>query len=398
MSCPTTANATAEDRIWFEQFQIKSLRERVPISGMLELTSRCNLKCVHCYLGDQAEQHAKRDQELDTERFKSVIDELADAGCLYLVITGGDPMMRKDFVELYLHAIRRGLLVTVFCDGVLVSERIIEVFREYPPRRVEVSLYGATAETYEAVTQVRGSFSKCIRGIERLLDAGLNVGLKTVLMTLNQHELETMREIARGYGCSFRFDSAIFPCLPDANKDPLDLRVEPRIAVEKELADPETRESWQRYHESRQGTPNAETLYKCGAGLTGFYVGPLGDLSPCLMTTQHRFSLSDASFEQRWRHDMLSLRKRKPKRQNYGCNTCEKQTLCTGCPAFNWLETGEEDRKSDYVCETTHERWRALFGDSPPKPAPAYRASTIHPERQVRSGHPALPIIKEKKQ
>ncbi|MEL6759209.1 MAG: hypothetical protein AAFP04_02295, partial [Myxococcota bacterium] len=73
MSCSAIGNATQEDRIWFEQFQIKSLRERVPISGMLELTSRCNLKCVHCYLGDQAEQHAKREQELDTERFKSVI-------------------------------------------------------------------------------------------------------------------------------------------------------------------------------------------------------------------------------------------------------------------------------------------------------------------------------------
>ncbi|MEM6731853.1 MAG: radical SAM protein, partial [Myxococcota bacterium] len=117
-----------ENRIWLEQFQLRTLRERIPVSGMIELTSRCNLRCVHCYLGDQDAQHAKRAGEMDTDTVKGLIDELVEAGCLYLTITGGDPMMRKDFGEIYVHAKQHGLLTTVFCDGVLVSEKIVDLF------------------------------------------------------------------------------------------------------------------------------------------------------------------------------------------------------------------------------------------------------------------------------
>lgn len=395
MSCSVVSpeQEELENRIWLEQFQMRTINDRVPISGMIELTSRCNLRCVHCYLGDQEEQHAKRAAEMDTEQVKQLIEEMAEAGCLYLVITGGDPMMRKDFPEIYVHAKKQGMLVTVFCDGVLVSEKIVELFKEWPPRQVEISLYGATQETYEKVTRVKGSYPKCIRGIERLLSAGIKVSLKTVLMTVNQHELEDMRAIAQGYGCEFRFDSAIFPCLPDASKEPLELRVDPKKAVELELKDPKMRESWIKYHEKRKDTAPAETLYKCGAGMTGFYIGPFGDMSPCLMTTQHRYSVKESSFQDKWDNEMLELRRRKPENKDYECNTCSKRSLCSGCPAFNWLETGHEDQKSNYVCETTHARWKALFGDEEPEQSTPTRYTNAHPAGPVAKGHPALKIL-----
>ncbi|MEL6545907.1 MAG: radical SAM protein, partial [Myxococcota bacterium] len=244
MSCSVEAlsEASLEGRIWLEQFQARTRKQRIPLAGMLELTSRCNLRCVHCYLGDQDAQHAKRAQEMDTERVKGLLEEMAAAGTLYLTLTGGDPMMRKDFAEIYVHAIKLGFLVTVFCDGVLVTEKVQKLFAEYRPWGVEVSIYGATEATYEAVTQVKGSFKKCLRGIERLLSVGLTVRLKTVLMTANEHELPDMREIAARYGVGFRFDSAIFPCLPDSSKEPLQLRVEPEVAVEHEMFSEQRRE------------------------------------------------------------------------------------------------------------------------------------------------------------
>ncbi|MEO1482985.1 MAG: radical SAM protein [Myxococcota bacterium] len=358
MSC-----ISVDDGTWMRAFNERAFKERIPVSGMLELTSRCNLRCVHCYLGSQEEQHKKRSLEMDTERVKAVIDEMAAAGCMFLVITGGDPMMRKDFPEIFVHAKRQGMFVTVFCDGVLVTEKIVELFKEWPPRTVEISLYGATAETYEKVTRIPGSYDKCIRGIERLLDAGIDVALKTVLMTVNEHELEAMREIARGYGCKFRFDAAIFPCLPDSSKDPLELRVDPKRAVELEMQDEKARDGWLKYHETRKNNPPKETLFRCGAGLTSFYVGPLGELSPCVMTTQYRYSSDGATFRERWDNELRELRAAKPKRADYECNSCGKRTLCSGCPAFNWLESGESDKKSDYVCATTHARWDAVFGD-----------------------------------
>ena len=215
---------------FIKAFGDRTEARRLPLMGMLEITSRCNLRCVHCYLGPQEEQHKKRAAEMSTSEVTALIDQMADAGTLYLTITGGDPMMRPDFPQIFRHAKMRGLLVTVFCDGVLVTDRIIELFRELPPSLVEVSIYGATAETYERITQVPGSFPKFLAGIGRLRAAGLRLGLKSVLMTLNQHEMLTMEQMAQEWGLKFRYDSAIFPCLPNRSAEPMNLRVDPAQA------------------------------------------------------------------------------------------------------------------------------------------------------------------------
>ncbi len=347
------------DGEWMADFRRRTVRRRVPISGILEHTSRCNLKCVHCYLGPQEEQRKKRDLEMSTEQAKEVIDQIAASGCLYLVITGGDPMVRKDFPEIYRHAKEKGLMVTVFCDGVLVSDRIVRLFQDYPPYNVDVSVYGATAETYERVTRIKGSFPRFLRGIDRLLKGGIRFSLKTVLMTINKHELAAMRQAAERLGARFRVDSAIFPCLPSHDHEPLDLRVEPAEAVELELADPDQLRQWIEYADRRRDLPPTDQLYTCGAGVTNFYVDPQGYASPCLMTTNYRYSVAERGFESLWAKELVQLRSKKP-RADYTCNSCEMKVACTGCPAFNYQENGHEDVKSDYVCETTRHRWQAI--------------------------------------
>ncbi len=344
---------------WMTDFRQRTATRRVPISGILELTSRCNLKCVHCYLGPQEEQRKKRDLEMTTEQAKDVIDQIADNGCLYLVITGGDPMVRKDFPEVYRHAKERGMIVTVFCDGILVTERIVRLFQEYPPFNVDISVYGATAETYETVTRIKGSFPKFLAGIDRLREGGIPFSLKTVLMTINKHELDAMRQAAAKLEVKFRVDSAIFPCLPTQDHEPLDLRVDPKESVDLELSDPEQLQQWVDYAESRQGAPVAEELYTCGAGLTNFYIDPLGYASPCLMTTNYRYPVAERGFASLWDRELVQLRSKKPS-EDYTCNSCEMKVACTGCPAFNYQENGREDVKSEYVCETTRHRWDAI--------------------------------------
>ncbi|MCP3957628.1 MAG: radical SAM protein [bacterium] len=347
------------DSEWMAAFRQRAVSRRVPISGILELTSRCNLKCVHCYLGPQEEQRKKRDLEMSTEQALGVIDQVVASGCLYLVITGGDPMVRKDFPQVYRYAREKGLIVTVFCDGILVNDRIVRLFQELPPFNVDISVYGATAETYEAVTRIKGSFPRFLRGIERLAEGGVPFSLKTVLMTVNRHELEGMRQIAADRGVKFRVDSAIFPCLPTQDHEPLDLRVEPEEAVELELSDADHLQQWVDYADARKGAPAEEHLYNCGAGVTNFYVDPLGYASPCLMTTNYRYPLAERGFAGLWADELVQLRSKKP-RDGYTCNSCEVKVACTGCPAFNYQENGHEDIKSEYVCETTRHRYAAI--------------------------------------
>jgi radical SAM protein with 4Fe4S-binding SPASM domain len=252
--------------------------------------------------------------------------------------------------------------VEVFCDGVLVTDRIVALFKDLPPAQVEISIYGATADTYERITRVPGSFPKFKAGVHRLVEAGIRTNFKTVLMTLNRHELAAMEQMAQDWGGTFRFDSAIFPCLPDQSAKPLDLRVPPAEAVALELANPERLAAYADYFERAGNLPPQEELYQCGAGVTSFYVNPFGRMSPCLMTTRYSYDLrgQEGGFEPRWRNDVDELRRRRADNPEHGCSSCAVRAACSGCSALFALETGREDVKSEYVCETTQIRVRAL--------------------------------------
>jgi radical SAM protein with 4Fe4S-binding SPASM domain len=296
---------------------------------------------------------------MTTEQVLEIIDQITNAGCLSLTITGGDPMMRADFPEIYRYAREKGLLITVLCDGVLVTEKIVDLFREFPPRAVEISLYGATAHTYETITRVPGSFSRCLRGIHRLLDAGIELRLKTVLMNLNVHECDQMREMTESLGLPFRVDAAIFPCLHSGDESPVALRVPPEQAVREELAAPGATTTWIEFLEKPAVIPPPDKLYICGAGITGFFIDPYGFLSPCLMTTRYRYNLLGADFQSLWNEEMQELHQQTA-RKEYECTGCELQRVCSTCPGLNDQETGAEDVKSDYVCTMAKARWQAL--------------------------------------
>lgn len=362
------------DAEYFGDFAARAQRARVPLDGSLELTHRCNLRCVHCYLGDQGAIRAARRDELGTGEIVGLIDELVAAGNLNLTLTGGDPMVRKDFATIYTHAVRSGLLVTVFCDAVLVSDAIVEVFDRYPPRMVEVSLYGATAATYERITQVPGSFARCMAGIERLHRAGHRFSLKTVLMSLNRHELEAMEAVAASYGVDFHFDTAVFPCLPHhdngggANaprapasvdvappslEQPVSLRLPAKDAAAAHLASPERRDRLASFYARTRDIPPSPYLYSCGAGQTVFHVDPYGNLQPCVISTNVDYNVREGGFRRGWDGPVAAIRDIEA-RAGHDCQACDKRALCTGCPALFAAENGAGDRKSPYVCEMTH--------------------------------------------
>lgn len=351
------------DAAWFEEYRRKLARERIPMSVSLELTHRCNLRCVHCYLGSDEDQRESTIDEMGTEDVKHVIDEVVEAGCLYLLITGGEPMMRRDFGEIYRHARERGLVVTVFSEGALVDDATVELFQSLPPQMVEITLYGATAETFERITRVKGSYEKCIEGVHRLLAGGVRVGLKTVLMTLNSHELEAMRKIADDLDVPFRMDTAIFPCIEDGDQAPIELRVDPDVGVADEFADKRVEKEWRDYVAARREMPVSERLYSCGAGVTGLSIDPYGFASPCLMTAHIRANILERGFQAVWNDELKRLQEKRP-REGYACSSCEMRAACSVCPAFNYLETGEEDVRSDYLCATTVARWQRLTGKS----------------------------------
>src|SRR5215831_2575170 len=174
----------------FLQFREKAEldQKRIPIEGTLETTYRCNLNCVHCYVNEPAGSVEERERELSLERLKQLIDEIVAEGTLFVLFTGGEVLLRPDFPDLYLYARAQGLLVTIFTNGTLVTDRIADLFAEHRPDKVEISLYGMTRETYDRVTRVPGSFDKCIAGIKRLVERGVPLTLKTMALAWNHQE------------------------------------------------------------------------------------------------------------------------------------------------------------------------------------------------------------------
>ena len=359
---------------FFDDLTRRAVEARVPLDASIELTHRCNLRCVHCYLGDQDTIRRHRRRELDTGEVIALLDELAEAGTLNLTFTGGDPMVRRDFPQIYEHAVRKGFLVTVFCDGAVITPRVRAVLERLPPRKVEVSLYGASAAVYEAVTQVPGSHARCLEGIRWLAAAGIPFTLKTVLMTGNRHELDAMRALAGSFGAPFYFDSAIFPCLPhadaggranrpralgeipvviDGREAPLALRLDPEAAAAARLSDPDVVEEMVDLYLRTRDRPPADRLYLCAAARTTVHVDPYGNVQPCTISTNGGYNLREGGFLRGWRGPLAAVRET-PVAADSPCARCDKQALCAGCPAFFAAETGDPHRRSEHVCRTTH--------------------------------------------
>ncbi len=335
-------------------------RDRVPLSGTMALTDRCNLRCVHCYIPPAAvgTPAGRAGAELGTDAWLRLLDEVAEAGCLNLLLTGGEPLLRRDFGALFTRAKRNGMLTTVFTNGTLVDDAVLEAFAAWPPRAVEVSLYGATEATYEAVTGVPGSYRKCRAGIDALLASGVPLRLKTMLLRPNRHEFDAMAALAKSLGVKFRHDPSVFPRF-DGDPGPTRLRVPPEEAVAIEMADPERVRDWARFRERTGKLAPQDQLYTCGAGRVMFHLDPHGTLRPCLMVRNLAANVSRGGFARAWREVMPRLADRAAP-PGFRCRDCGDRIYCGYCPAFFELETGSETKYPSYLCRLGELRAEAV--------------------------------------
>jgi radical SAM protein with 4Fe4S-binding SPASM domain len=225
---------------------------------------------------------------------------------------------------------------------------------------VEISIYGATAETFEKVSGVEGSYDRCLAGVEALLERKIELKLKTILLEQNSHEFSSMEKMAQELGVSLRLDAAVFPCL-DGNRFPTTLRIPADKAVALEFNDPLREKNWREYFERTRDLPVEDTLYTCGAGLTSWHVDSRGRLLPCLLLTSPAFDLKKGPFIRGWEEVIIPFRQRKAA-ADYPCNRCEKRALCGYCPALFELEEGSPGHPADYVCRLGEERFLRLTG------------------------------------
>jgi radical SAM protein with 4Fe4S-binding SPASM domain len=342
-------------------------RRRVPIDGTIEPTFRCNLKCGHCYVNEPADSRAARDGELSLPRLLRLIDEIAEAGTLFLLLSGGEPLLRHDFPELHRHAVRRGLLVSLFTNATLVTDETAELLGENPPYAVEVSVYGATAKTYERVTRVPGSFDRCLAGIERLAARRLPLKLKTMALTWNAHEIDAMEKWAKRLGVPFRFDGLLNPRIDGQANERDEAQLSPAEVVALDHRSgarrAELTDFCRRSISSRLGSASS-CVFSCGAARTTFNVDPYGWLHPCALARRVGYDLRHGTFAEGWNDALLNVARRKW-RSRPPCRECSLAALCSSCPGAAELELGDAEAFVPHFCETTHLRAHELLGSVP---------------------------------
>ena len=178
----------------------KAAASRIPLSGTVEVTHRCPLRCAHCYNNLPMSDVGACSSEMSYADHCRILDQICEAGCLYLLYTGGEIFARKDFLDIYAYAKRKGLLITLFTNGTLINEEVADYLAEWRPFSIEITLYGRSEETYEKLTGIPGSHGRCLRGIRLLKERGLPLKLKTVAVSLNKHEVWEMKRFAHDLG------------------------------------------------------------------------------------------------------------------------------------------------------------------------------------------------------
>ena len=356
MGCPRVHQITYSD--FSKRIQRRLVAERVPIDGSIEPTFRCNLRCAHCYCNLALDDKDALERELKTEEVLDILDQIAEAGCLWLLITGGEPLVRDDFLDIYAYAKKKGFIINLFTNGTLLTSKIADYLAEWLPFRVEITLYGITKKTYERVTGITGSFEACMKGIDLLLQHRIPLELKTMVMTLNRDELWQIKDYAEKIGVDFRFDPVINPRL-DGSKSPCSLRISPQEIVELDLADEKRAKAWQKLCNEEPGDIRRDRLYICGAGINMFNIGPYGQMSGCQMTRFHNYNLRCNSFKEGWYHSIPEFLALEPE-GSYQCADCDLIKLCNQCPGWAWLENGDLRSPVEYLCRLTHLRAEAF--------------------------------------
>ncbi|MFH0790098.1 MAG: radical SAM protein [Candidatus Omnitrophota bacterium] len=349
-------------------------RNESPLLGELdiELTERCNNNCIHCCINLPQDDLEAKKKELSTEEIKRILKEAVSLGCMSVRFTGGEPLLRNDFEELYIFARRQGLKVLIFTNVVLITSELADLFTRIPPlEKIEVTVYGMKKSSYEAVSRVNGSYEAAWRGMNLLLEKNIPFVVKGALLPYNKDEIEEFEKWALNIpwmdkkppAYSMFFD---LRCRRDSAKNEAIKKL--RIVPDEGLRIL-TRRKDEYFKEMREFCakfmrPSGEKLFSCGSGMGGGCVDAYGNFQLCMMLRHPVcvYDLKKGSLKDALSGFFLKVREIKAANPDYlnRCAKCFLKGLCEQCPAKSWTEYGTLDTPVEYLCEVAHTQARFL--------------------------------------
>lgn len=337
-----------------------------PITGTLELLPICNMNCDMCYIRLSRTEMEKKGRMRTADEWISMGEEMERAGVLFLLLTGGEPLLFPDFRRLYLSLRERGIILTVNTNGTLIDEDWAAFFGENKPRRINITLYGADDRAYETLCHYPGGFEKTVQGIRLLKGRGVDVKINGSVTKSNRNDMEKIYAIGRELGAPVHMDTYMLPGIHE-RKLPFEAqsRLEPEEAAAAEMEmlrnemNPEAFRMYVRQmllQIKKEGNVYSEGI-TCMAGNCSFAVNWQGEMRPCVTLEEPSVPVFETGFESAWQQISEKV---KAYRVNEKCRQCRLRPVCKTCVASARLETGEYDGLPEYLCRYAREYIRLL--------------------------------------
>lgn len=362
------------EKQWEREFPIsrylsaKAVKSKIPLHGIFELTSRCNFKCKMCYIHSLKNGEKLKQKELSVDQWIAIAKEAKQCGTLFLLLTGGEAMLREDFVEIYSKLSTMGFRIAINSNGSVITNEILECFKKYPPTKINISLYGASEETYIKLCGIAAK-SRVTENIRKLKQIGISFRTIMTVTPYNCMDMEKIYEFSKEENTTLKIGTYTFPpirqeeqiCGEDIERFSAKEAGKNRIRWEQLLYSKDgfrqkaykkisECEEIRRISEKRNEKEGSGIL--CQAGRSAYWITWDGKMRPCGLMTYPEVNILEEGFETAWRQiHTMTKEIRLPKE----CSNCENKKICRVCAAMCQAETGRFDKRPEYVCKMAEE-------------------------------------------
>lgn len=347
----------------------RALQKGIPLSASFELLPLCNMNCRMCYVRLSNAQMNQKGHLKTAEEWLSLAQQMRDAGTLFVILTGGEPLLYPEFKKVYLGLRALGMIVTVNTNGTLLDEDWAEFFAENPPRRINITLYGTDKETYKTLCGYECGYERVVHALHLLVERKIAVKINGSLVQANKRQIDQIVDIANRFGTAVNVDTYMYPAQRERIQ-PFDRqsRLDPEEAasakihflrrmMEAEAFDELCRQTnglIKRTQSEIQQEANKHNIQfekmHCQAGRTSLAVNWQGRMQPCVMLTNPSFSVLETGLKEAWRQlqravDEICLSEK--------CGSCKYRAVCQTCAACAFHEGGSFDAVPAYMCQYT---------------------------------------------
>lgn len=356
--CIRTSTTYVIEKIGFGPIKNRLATQRRPLVGVVELTPKCNCNCPHCYV-----KGFTGDNWLSTNQFIQIAAILKEKGILNVTLTGGEPLSHPDFKEIYTAYKEAGFLIDIFSNALLIDDKMADLLTEYPPRSIDVTLYGLSDDDYYRFTGVKDGFSKLCYALDLLSSKGIFFTTKMILHQGNYDKIDEYNKFALEYNAPFRYNVIIGAGNNTlTNPDEIALSKEQIINIEKQ--DPLRKAVFSTLASKCSNLPfdcngSEWSQFPCGAGLDKVFIGYDGKMSPCMTLRDRGLDLFIYGYDAIWEY--WGDERKKLLQQNCECITCKYMPICTPCTAEFKKINGDCSIPIKSRCDLVKSRWEELI-------------------------------------